>query len=269
MADCNTHGWRPRLLVSVRNAAEAYAAAAGGCDILDVKEPRRGSLGRADTEVIRAVVEAAQPGLDVASPVPVSAALGELHQWQEARHALPEGVTYCKMGLAGMAGVRDWQLRWQQARRQIDASFVHPPRWVAVVYADRECAESPAPEAIIDAAAETGCAALLIDTFCKDGRGLFEWYSRDELCRLVGQARRCGLAVAAAGSLRCEDLPRLRQMAPDIVAIRGAACRSGRREATVSIARVRRIRRSMNELSSPPNLTADTARSTLPATQRL
>jgi (5-formylfuran-3-yl)methyl phosphate synthase len=50
---------RPKLLVSVRNAHEARDALAGGCDILDVKEPANGSLGMADVGVIREVVATA------------------------------------------------------------------------------------------------------------------------------------------------------------------------------------------------------------------
>ena len=54
-----------RLLVSVRSAAEARTALAGGADVIDVKEPAHGSLGRASTEVIREVIDA------VAGCVPV------------------------------------------------------------------------------------------------------------------------------------------------------------------------------------------------------
>src|SRR5260221_3008307 len=46
----------PRLLVSVRNAVEAEAALAGGCDVLDVKEPGRGAMGMADVSTIAAVL---------------------------------------------------------------------------------------------------------------------------------------------------------------------------------------------------------------------
>ncbi|MEK6259990.1 MAG: (5-formylfuran-3-yl)methyl phosphate synthase, partial [Planctomycetota bacterium] len=46
---------RPRLLVSVRSPEEALAAIEGGADILDVKEPTRGSLGMANIEIIAAI----------------------------------------------------------------------------------------------------------------------------------------------------------------------------------------------------------------------
>ena len=42
-----------RLLVSVRNGQEAEAALAGGAHVIDVKEPARGSLGRADETTLR------------------------------------------------------------------------------------------------------------------------------------------------------------------------------------------------------------------------
>ena len=45
-----------RLLVSVRSVEEAEAALAGGADLIDVKEPTRGSLGRADDAVIAAIL---------------------------------------------------------------------------------------------------------------------------------------------------------------------------------------------------------------------
>ena len=63
-----------RLLVSVRSADEARTALAAGVDLIDVKEPARGSLGAASPGVVADVVGA------VAGRVPVSAALGELFE---------------------------------------------------------------------------------------------------------------------------------------------------------------------------------------------
>src|SRR5262245_59925297 len=85
----------PRLLVSVRSAAEAEAALAGGASLIDVKEPGRGSLGRPDNEIVAAVLRC------VAGRRPVSAALGELMD-RPALFQLP-GLSYAKWGLAGCA----------------------------------------------------------------------------------------------------------------------------------------------------------------------
>ena len=82
----------PGLLVSVRSADEARVALAGGADLIDVKEPR-GSLGRADVDVIESVIT------EVGGRVPISAALGEWTSWTTA--AIPPGLTYVKWGLSG------------------------------------------------------------------------------------------------------------------------------------------------------------------------
>src|SRR5215468_9568595 len=88
----------PGLLISVRDAAEAEAALRGGADVIDVKEPRRGSLGRADAATIAAVVAC------VAGRRPVSAALGELVE--PGSEAVPgPGLSFVKWGLAGTASL--------------------------------------------------------------------------------------------------------------------------------------------------------------------
>jgi len=83
----------PQLLVSVRSADEARAALAGGADLIDVKEPSRGPLGTADSDVIAEVLRA------VNGRVPVSAALGEFVAWQD--RFVPRGLHYAKWGMAG------------------------------------------------------------------------------------------------------------------------------------------------------------------------
>ena len=62
----------PRLLISVRNVDEAQLALAGGADLIDIKEPLRGSLGQADSSVIREIA------FTIGPRAPLSAALGEL-----------------------------------------------------------------------------------------------------------------------------------------------------------------------------------------------
>ena len=96
-----------RLLVSVRSAAEAEAALAGGAAVIDVKEPARGALGRADDAVIADVVRA------VAGRAPVSAALGELRDRPERQPAVLPAVAGLRQMRAGrLRGDGDW---WRPA----------------------------------------------------------------------------------------------------------------------------------------------------------
>jgi len=82
----------------------------------------------------------------------------------------------------------------------------------------------------------------LLDTAVKDGRGLLDWLSADELASLVADAHAAGLQVALAGALRAEDLPVVRAAGADIAGVRSAACGDGRRAGPLEPARVRALR---------------------------
>lgn len=64
-----------QLLVSVRDSSEALAAVRGGADIIDVKDPSSGPLGFAGVSIIESILNV------VHDQCPVSAALGECHDW--------------------------------------------------------------------------------------------------------------------------------------------------------------------------------------------
>lgn len=237
----------PRLLVSVRSVGEAREALAGGCDILDVKEPANGALGMAGPSVIAEI--AANVRL-TAADVPVSAALGELREWETQRTSFPLSpeLTFAKLGLAGMRGRSDWRALWDALRGRFHAAA----SWVAVVYADDEPAQAPPPLEVVVAAAEAGCRIVLIDTFTKDGRSLLDFQSPSELQAIATVARQVGLQLALGGSFRAALLPQIVDIAPDIVAIRSAACRGGARNANVCASAVGQFRRGIQEAWREP-----------------
>jgi (5-formylfuran-3-yl)methyl phosphate synthase len=115
---------------------------------------------------------------------------------------------------------------------------------VAAAYADaRRIAHAPlAPELLPHVARAAGIGVCLLDTAVKDGRGLLEWLSADELTSLVADAHAAGLQVALAGALRAEDLPVVRATGADIAGVRSAACSDGRRSGPLDAARVRALR---------------------------
>ncbi len=244
----------PQLLVSVRNADEARVALEAGVRIIDVKEPERGPLGAAHPDVVRDVVAA------VGARVPVSVACGELLAAPREPGPMPtdhadtgalHGVNFVKWGLAGCGTCADWVGAWRrqlQGRGLEPHSAVHRPTVVAVAYADWRPANAPSPQAVLEGAVRVGCGALLIDTFEKStslqrARGLVDWLPTIELARLLADARKSGLLVALAGSLRSEEIPQLvREFQPDVIAVRGAACCGGR-AGTLDLTLTRRLAR--------------------------
>jgi uncharacterized protein (UPF0264 family) len=215
-----------QLLVSVRSAEEAEAALDGGAGLIDVKEPARGSLGPADPTVISEVLHV------VAGRAPVSAALGELLDGPTdlARSEL----SFVKWGLAGCQG-QDWSSALRQAQQ------LAPCRPVAVAYADWSRAGAPAPSDVCDFAIAHSWAAFLLDTWRKDGTTLLDWLSHAGLAELRTRCRHAGVPVALAGSLGEAEIRELMVLQPDWFAVRGAACRCGRRTDRIDANRVRSL----------------------------
>jgi uncharacterized protein (UPF0264 family) len=208
----------PRLLVSVRDAAEAEAALAGGAGLIDVKEPSRGPLGRADAAVIAEIAKV------VAGRVPVSAALGELRNSPLVSdvNALPTEVGYLKWGLSGLQ-----HERWTEGLRRARA-FLPYRDVVAVGYADWVSAEAPRAADVAGYACMFGFPAVLLDTYTKDGTPLTAWLPTDQIMQIVRSCRSAGVLVALAGSLGPAEIEQLLPLAPDWIAVRGAACEGGR-----------------------------------------
>lgn len=244
----------PRLLVSVRSPAEAQRALAGGADIIDVKDPGRGSLGRAEDSVIRQI--AALPALRERRN-PLSIALGEVdHVDAEGGGPLPASATFAKIGLAGLRGSGDWVARWRSVREDHDRRSGRRLRWIAVIYADELAARSPSPEAILTAATETVCGGVLVDTFDKSDGSLLDCVPLDHLAAWARFSRDHGLLFAVAGRLSLQEVPRVCSIAPDVVAVRSAVCRREDRRAEICIDRVAALKRALRQLPAALQPTA-------------
>jgi len=230
-----------QLLVSVRSADEVGPALAGGADIIDAKEPDRGSLGAVDRDVLSRILQR------VPDDRGVSVALGDVSRPEEVGAAihgleLPQRTsrTYLKLGFAGVRSPDQIGLLIEHAV-SVTSRMAAPPRIVAVAYADSERAGTMPPALIPSLAEAAGAAAVLLDTHGKDGRGLLEWLPSGALVDWVALARQAGLLAALAGSLRPGDLALVGRAHPDVVGVRGAVC-SGGRQGRVSEDRVRRFR---------------------------
>jgi hypothetical protein len=214
-----------RLLVSVVSAPEARSALAGGADIIDVKDPSQGPLGAPSPRVLSEVVA------EVGAAAPVSVALGDLPNLPHtaalaARGAALSGAAYVKAGLRGVS-----TLDAAVCLMRAVADAVGPQTAViAAAYADAGALDPPAlaPEWLPDVVDRAGIAGALVDTFVKDGRGLYGWLSEPDLATLVTRTRGAGGSFAVAGQLTLGDL---RRVEADVVGVRSAVCRGGDRAA--------------------------------------
>jgi uncharacterized protein (UPF0264 family) len=156
---------------------------------------------------------------------------------------------FLKLGFAGVAESREVSplvaLVARRARELGPSVSV-----VAAAYADHHRARSPAPDDVLAGAMAARAAGALIDTWLKDGRDLLHHLPGDHLRAWVARARREGLLAAVAGGLGPETIPAVLAAEPDIIGVRGAACRGGR-AGTLDPARIRRLRQALDRQSVP------------------
>jgi uncharacterized protein (UPF0264 family) len=217
------------LLISVRSVEEAEEAYRGGADIIDVKEPSQGSLGRASEEIVQQIVEKFR------YKAPLSMALGEWNESATITQNELTGLNYVKWGLSGISTL---PTQIEEINRNWNS-----PRPVLVAYADAKRAQTSEPEYWTEIAQKHQFTTLLIDTYLKDGSTLLDWIFLPRLKKLVDRVRAEGIRIALAGSLREQQIQQLLPLQPDWIAVRGAACATGDRKGTICRQRVSNLAR--------------------------
>lgn len=231
-----------RLLVSVASSAEASAAATGGADVIDAKDPLAGALGAVSPAVLRDIHAVVSPGRLL------TAALGDASDAPTTENAAHEftvlGAALVKIGFAGVgyrrrigslieAGVRGCGRGGSTTAARGGV--------VAVAYADSDASAGVDRMTLIDIAARAGAVGVLLDTADKRGAGLTALCTLAELSAWVAEAHGHRMFAALAGKLTAEDLEMVRDAGADIAGVRGAACEGGRM-GRLSAERVRLLR---------------------------
>ncbi len=230
-----------KLLVSPINVEEAKIARLGGADIIDVKNPKEGSLGANFPWMIEAVKKAA-------GSVPVSATIGDFNYKPgtaslAALGAAVAGAEYIKVGLYDIQSKEHAMHMLLNIVRAVKG-FDKNKKVVASCYSDYTRINSISPLELPKIGAEAGADVVMIDTGIKDGRSTFEFLTEEELLQFVSSARSYGLKTAIAGTIKFEDIPALKRISPDIIGVRGCVC-GGDRNSTIKRELVERLKAEM------------------------
>jgi hypothetical protein len=221
-----------KLLISVRNQDEALQAYAGGADIIDIKDPRYGSLGAPVPSVIQSIVHTVPTAM-------VSVAAGDLPNWPGTvalaiRGALTiPGIRWVKVGLVGPYALSSMEGVWQALKSE-NVSQIIP-----VFYLDQDT--WPVIKEATLAAAEIGIAAVVYDTLSK-GQGFDFWVSGQRLASLIRIAQDRGMWVGIAGHVTRSNLHLALDAGADVVGVRTAVCRNEERNGPLDARLVREFK---------------------------
>lgn len=231
-----------RLLISVRSEQEVDDAIAGGADIVDLKEPRRGALAPTSTELWNSVSHgnnqhsAGRCCEDRSDTIRFSAALGESEQATSIAAFLPPTFAFAKVGPTDCDTKERLTELWSAVLDQLNCRT----ELVAVAYADHESARCLPAEQVFQLAAEFGFKRCLIDTLGKDGRSTVDHLGIDGLRRLASVVEQQRLWWTLAGSITLDQIEWLHRQSiwPDCFGVRGDVC-VGDRQSVLSATRVK------------------------------
>jgi len=216
-----------KVLISPKNEFEAREAVNGGADIIDVKNPVEGSLGANFPFVIKQIREIVPDSIEVSATIgdfphlPGSASLAALG-------AAVSGANYVKVGLKGSKTRDDAIFLMENVTRTVK-EYDARKQVVLAGYADFLRASTLDPFSLPEIATSAGCDVVMVDTFVKDGRSLFDFMDESACAQFVSEGHRRKLQVALAGSIKLRQVSTIKHTGADIVGIRGAACSGGDR----------------------------------------
>jgi (5-formylfuran-3-yl)methyl phosphate synthase len=220
------------FLASVRSAEEALLALEGGADIIDVKEPSLGALGRVDGAVLTDIVRALRGSRKVSAtigdvplaPDPVRAAVAA---------TAATGVDIVKIGL--FPGDLAATLAALEPLARAGT------RLVAVIFADR----APDLAHLIPHCRAAKFFGVMLDTADKQAGPLTTHLPVAGLGRFVVTAREHGLISGLAGALRLADIPALATLGADYLGFRSALTVGGRHR-DIDLGAVQAVRRALD-----------------------
>lgn len=232
-----------KLLVSPINVEEARAAVNGGADIIDVKNPKEGSLGANFPWMIQDIKKAI-------GDKTLSATIGDFNYKPgtaslAALGAAVSGAEYIKVGLFDIK-TENQTLELLNCVVKSIKDFDSEKKVVAASYSDYTRINTISPFDLPDIGNRAGVDVVMVDTGIKDGKTTFDFLTEEDLKSFVERARNNGLQTAIAGSIRFDDLDSLKRINPDILGVRGIVC-GGDRNSSIREDLVSKLKSSLSE----------------------
>ena len=217
-----------RVLITVTNKSELISVLGLKIDIIDVKNPKEGSLGAPSIAVLRELVEIVRRNMKSEISVPVGDVPNLPGLISLAVFGVCEtGVDYLKIGLFGPKNIEDASFLLKEARNAINLSG-NNTRLVVVGYADYRRMGCLNPLLIPEIAYKCEADIAMIDTLVKNGEKTTTLMRYQELASFAKMCHDLGLKAAIAGSLDTSDIEIAYSAGFDVIGFRGAVCKKGR-----------------------------------------
>jgi hypothetical protein len=196
-----------------------------GVDYIDCKNPLEGSLGANFPWIIKEMKSLIHPN----SSQLLSATIGDFPNLPgsaslAALGAAVSGADVIKIGLKESTTEDDCVYLMKGVVKAVK-NYNENIKVVVAGYADKiRMKTSPDFLLLPNIAAKSGADIVMLDTFIKDGKGLFDFLSIEQLKFFKNKAKKLNLEVALAGYLMKDSLPMIKEIMPDIIGVRSIVC---------------------------------------------
>ncbi len=219
-----------KILVSPRNIEEAKVVVNSGVDYVDCKNPEEGSLGANFPWIIKEMKALMNPN----NHQKLSATIGDFPYLPgsaslAALGAVLSGADIIKVGLKGPKDIIQGVKLMSNVVKAVK-SFDNLKKVVVAGYADKSRLDfSPEIFDIPHIAKKSGADIAMLDTYIKDGLGIFDFLDVNQLIKFKNLSEEMGLKFALAGNLGINDVAKIKDVAPDIIGVRSVVCENSDR----------------------------------------
>jgi uncharacterized protein (UPF0264 family) len=213
------------LLVSPRNIDEAKIVMENGVKYIDCKNPSEGSLGANFPWIIKEMknlipnhkIQLLSATIGDFPNLPGSASLAALG-------AAVSGADIIKVGLKGPNNEEQGIYLMKNVVKAVK-NYNHNIKVVVAGYADRSVSgKSPFYLNIPKIAFKSGSDIAMLDTYVKNGKGLFDFLSTEQLLKFKEKAKDLNIKIALAGNIMMQDIYAIKEISPEILGVRSVVC---------------------------------------------
>tara|TARA_B100000029_G_scaffold503822_1_gene581536 strand:- start:303 stop:1022 length:720 start_codon:yes stop_codon:yes gene_type:complete len=226
-----------KLLVSFKSKEEISIENLSLVDILDLKDPSKGSLGSWKIKSIREIIKI------FGKKKEISATLGDVSDTRKIIKELRKfdelKLNYIKFGIFSESQNQIENLMKKIYEEKIKTKLV-PVIFVDKIFIKNWIFEN------FEKIKSFGFKDLLLDTYSKNSGNLLEICTINFLENFIDQSYKFSIKVGLAGKLKSDQIPKLLLLGPKILGFRSAACSNNDRNASISNSKIRELHSHFN-----------------------
>ena len=232
---------KANFLVSTQSPNEISNKLISEIDILDLKDPSKGSIGSWEFNEINKVVRLLK------NKIEISATLGDIYNNKKFREKLNRfdqlNLDFIKFGLLSKHHKNLFE------KLRLVSQEKYRTKLVAVIFVDHKkafdlvCRDLQVFE-------NSRINYLLLDTFKKDSGCLLDFCNIPFLKNFINKCNNYKIKVGLAGGIKESQVPLILSLNPNIIGFRSAVCKFNKRESSINFEKIKKISSYFNSFNS-------------------